>query len=80
MPRSSIEKSGGEKCHRAKVLRYAIEYIQMIKQENEQLRQQLGLSAASTPQSPSASSPQSTSCSSAEDSDTPVHPKDGYAL
>ncbi|KAL9545688.1 hypothetical protein MBANPS3_007024 [Mucor bainieri] len=80
VPRSSIEKSGGEKCHRAKVLRYAIEYIQTIQQENEQLRQQLGLSAASTPQSPAASSPQSTSCSSAEDSDTPAHPKDGYTI
>ncbi|KAI8084369.1 uncharacterized protein B0P05DRAFT_535288 [Gilbertella persicaria] len=43
VPRSSIEKSGGEKCHRAKVLRYAIEYIQSIQQENNALREQLGL-------------------------------------
>ncbi|KAG2214660.1 hypothetical protein INT46_005677 [Mucor plumbeus] len=77
VPRSSVEKSGGEKCHRAKVLRYAIEYIQSIKQENAQLRQQLGLSVVSSPES-SSSSPQSTSCSSAEDSDAPAHSKDGY--
>lgn len=79
MPRSSVEKSGGEKCHRAKVLRYAIEYIQSIKQENTQLRQQLGLSVVSSPESPSLS-PQSTSCSSAEDSDAPTHSKNGYTL
>ncbi|KAI8643740.1 hypothetical protein BD408DRAFT_414470 [Parasitella parasitica] len=71
VPRSSKEKSGGEKCHRAKVLRYAIDYIQTMKQENEQLRQQLGLP---TPASPSSSS-QLTSSSSAEDSDTPSHSK-----
>ncbi|CEP11222.1 hypothetical protein [Parasitella parasitica] len=71
VPRSSMEKSGGEKCHRAKVLRYAIDYIQTMKEENAQLRQQLGLS---TPGSPS-SSPQMTSSSSAEDSDTPAHCK-----
>ncbi|KAI8351760.1 hypothetical protein EDC96DRAFT_518319 [Choanephora cucurbitarum] len=47
VPRTSIEKSGGEKCHRAKVLRYAIEYIQSIQQENNELREQLGLATNS---------------------------------
>ncbi|OBZ85103.1 hypothetical protein A0J61_06846 [Choanephora cucurbitarum] len=47
VPRTSIEKSGGEKCHRAKVLRYAIEYIQSIQQENNELREQLGLTTNS---------------------------------
>jgi hypothetical protein len=65
VPRTSIEKNGGEKCHRAKVLRYAIEYIQSIKQENSQLREQLGLSTVS-PDLNNASSP-SSSCSSSSD-------------
>jgi hypothetical protein len=38
VPRTSIEKNG---CHRANILTYAIEYIETIKQENEELRQRL---------------------------------------
>jgi hypothetical protein len=49
VPRSA--ENGGPKCHRAKVLRYAIDYIRAMQEENNQLRQQLGQSA-SPPNSP----------------------------
>ncbi|EIE86540.1 hypothetical protein RO3G_11251 [Rhizopus delemar RA 99-880] len=39
----SSAENGGPKCHRAKILRYTIDYIRMIQEENNQLRQQLGL-------------------------------------
>jgi hypothetical protein len=67
VPRTLIEKKGGEKCHRAKVLRYAIEYIQSIKQENNQLREQLGLSTDLN--NISSPEPSSSSSSSSDDSD-----------
>ncbi|KAI8891277.1 hypothetical protein K501DRAFT_235251 [Backusella circina FSU 941] len=40
IPQSS---ANGEKCHRAKVLQYAIDHIKHIQQENDQLKVQLGL-------------------------------------
>ncbi|CAO3697380.1 unnamed protein product [Rhizopus microsporus] len=49
VPRSA--ENGGPKCHRAKVLRYAIDYIRAMQEENNQLRQQLGQSV-SPPNSP----------------------------
>ncbi|CEG65373.1 hypothetical protein RMATCC62417_02171 [Rhizopus microsporus] len=55
VPRSA--ENGGPKCHRAKVLRYAIDYIRAMQEENNQLRQQLGQSA-SPPNSPPNSPPQ----------------------
>ncbi|KAI8363902.1 hypothetical protein BD560DRAFT_403854 [Blakeslea trispora] len=66
VPRTSNEKSGGEKCHRAKVLRYAIEYIQNIQQENNELREQLGL----TRRSNNIALSESDSTSSSEDCNT----------
>ncbi|KAI8968350.1 hypothetical protein BDF20DRAFT_176459 [Mycotypha africana] len=42
VPRSVSEKRKGEKCYRAKVLSYAIEYIEVIQKENEDLRRQMG--------------------------------------
>ncbi|RCH91143.1 hypothetical protein CU098_006420 [Rhizopus stolonifer] len=39
VPRSA--KNGGAKCHRAKILRYAIDYIQTIEEENKKFRRQL---------------------------------------
>lgn len=52
MPKSALEQQQGEKCHRAKILKYAIEYIQTIKQENEDLHSRL---SSNMPPSPIAS-------------------------
>ncbi|KAI8989491.1 hypothetical protein BDB01DRAFT_782107 [Pilobolus umbonatus] len=52
-----------DKCHRAKILRHAIDYIRTIKDENTKLREQLGLPESSLHLSES-------SCSSQDDSDT----------
>ncbi|KAI9280648.1 hypothetical protein BY458DRAFT_430395 [Sporodiniella umbellata] len=46
VPRSA--NNGGPKCHRAKTLKYTIEYIQTIQEENRQYRRQLGLLDLST--------------------------------
>ncbi|CAO3649864.1 unnamed protein product [Mucor hiemalis] len=74
VPRSCIEKNSGEKCHRAKVLRYAIEYIKSIQSENSQLKQQLGITSPEMETDMNSNgSPFCELLSSSEDSDTPAH-------
>lgn len=79
VPRSCIEKRSGEKCHRAKVLRYAIEYIKSIRDENSQLKQQLGITSPEIEiheNNNGSLFSESVSSSSAEDSDTPAPSND----
>ncbi|KAI8082255.1 hypothetical protein BDF21DRAFT_417453 [Thamnidium elegans] len=82
VPRSCIEKSGGEKCHRAKVLKYAIEYIKTIQGENTRLRGQLGIvSPGVVVETRNNTYCSESSSSSSEDSDTPALSKeDSYPL
>lgn len=82
VPRSCIENSGGEKCHRAKVLKYAIEYIKTIQGENTKLRGQLGIVSPDVIVEPRNNAYCSeSSSSSSEDSDTPALSKeDSYSL
>ncbi|KAI9481088.1 MAG: hypothetical protein EXX96DRAFT_565338 [Benjaminiella poitrasii] len=69
VPRTALEKSEGEKCHRAKVLRYTIEYIESMQQENNELRERLGLPlVAESNNRRVVYSPESSS----DDSDTPA--------
>lgn len=80
VPRSCIEKRSGEKCHRAKVLRYAIEYIKSIRDENSKLKQQLGITSPEMETHENNNGlllfSESLSSSSAEDSDTPAPSND----
>ncbi|CAO3644388.1 unnamed protein product [Cunninghamella echinulata] len=57
----SLNENGGEKCHRAKILRQAIDYIRFIQQENNSLKLRLDIPLTSntsiiSPQPPSSSS------------------------
>ncbi|GAA5805799.1 hypothetical protein HPULCUR_011325 [Helicostylum pulchrum] len=83
VPRSCIEKSGGEKCHRAKVLKYAIEYIKTIQGENTRLQGQLGIvSPGVVVEARNNTYCSESSSSSSEDSDTPAlsSKEDSYPL
>ncbi|KAI8344022.1 hypothetical protein BC941DRAFT_2746 [Chlamydoabsidia padenii] len=67
-----LDVANAEKCHRAKILRHAIDYIQLIQQENNALRIQLGqpVHPFPSPSSQGAISPSSSETDTNSDSDS----------